>query len=133
MVDSRAGYTLFVSTWNLILNTVVVILFTKSAVPMPLPLPKLKPQPRLGFFGSPIVPAAALMTVLRSVRSCTAGVATAAGARMMPVRSMVVRRLGALVWAENMLGSRGGQRTRGLLGLYVRDVVENNEVCNAGR
>lgn len=79
------------------------------------------------------MPAAALMTVLRSARSCTAGVAMAAGTRMMPVRSMVVSRRCAPVWAENMLGRVGGQRTGSLLGRYVRYVMENNEVCNARR
>jgi hypothetical protein len=103
-ISMRGGHTLFVSTWNFTLNTVFVILLTKSAVPIPLLLLKLKPQPRSGFFGSPIVPAAALMTVLRWARSCTAGVAMAAGTRMMPVRSMVVRRRRALLWTENMLG-----------------------------
>lgn len=86
-----ARHTLFVSTSNLIPNTVFVMLFRRSAVPMPLPPPMLKPQPRFGLFVSPIVFAAALTTVLRLTRSCTAGVATAAGARMMPVTYIVVK------------------------------------------
>lgn len=45
-----------------------------------------------------MVLAAALMTVLRSVRSCMAGVASTAGARMMPVTSIATR-----VFAMNML------------------------------
>jgi len=95
--------TLFVSISNLILSIVVVILFTRSAVPNSPFVPK--PQPRFGLFGSLIVPAAALMTVLRLARSWAAGVmARTEGARMMPLTNMVVRREGMLVWVENMSG-----------------------------
>jgi hypothetical protein len=95
--------TMFVSIWNFVRSTVFVILLTKSAVPMPSPLPILKPQPRFGLFRSPIVPAAALTTVLKSARSLTAGVAMAIGARMMPVKSMAGNMECSLMWTENML------------------------------
>jgi hypothetical protein len=84
----RALHTLFVLTWKLIRSTELVMLFTRSAVPMPFPLPNPMPQPRFGLFGSPIVLATARTTVLRLIRSWTAGVARAAGARMTPVTSM---------------------------------------------
>jgi hypothetical protein len=80
---------MFVFTWNCILNTEFVMLLTKSAVPIPPPPRMLKPKPRFGLFGSPIVLAAALTIVLMSVRSWTAGVARAVGTRMMPLKSML--------------------------------------------
>jgi hypothetical protein len=88
--DSRpTARTMFVFTWNCILNTEFVMLLTKSAVPIPPPPRMLKPKPRFGLFGSPIVLAAALTIVLMSVRSWTAGVARAVGTRMMPLKSML--------------------------------------------
>ncbi len=83
--------TLSVSSWNFPLRMVLVMLLTRSAVPIwPLPPRRLKPKPRFGLFGSPIALAAALMTLLRSTRSCTAGVvAMAVGIKMMPVTSIV--------------------------------------------
>jgi hypothetical protein len=106
--DEGHEHTLLVLIWNFILNTVFVMLLTKSAVPMPLPLPILKPQPRLGLFGSPIVLAAVFTTILRSARSRTAGVAIAEGTRIMPVKSMVVSRECSLVRTENMLSPQHG-------------------------
>ena len=82
--------TLFVSIWNFDCKIVVVILLMRSAVLIWPFLPK-RPQPLFGLFKSPIVFAAALMTVLRFLRSSTAGVAMTAGARMMPVASMAPR------------------------------------------
>jgi hypothetical protein len=49
-----------------------------------------------------MVLAAALMTVLRLIRSWTAGVVIAAEARMTPVTNMVVNSRWVCVWAKNM-------------------------------
>lgn len=86
-------HALFVSSCHFDLKIVVVILLTRSAVPIwpPLEPSRPNPQPLLGLFSAPIVFAAALMTALRSAKSCTAGVATAAGARMMPVTYIAVK------------------------------------------
>jgi hypothetical protein len=103
LMEGQKTVTLFVSSSNFSLSSDVVMLFTRSAVPMSPPLPVLKPQPRFGLLASPILLAAALMTVLISVRSCTAGGAAATvGRRTMPERSIVVSSAWTWVWTENM-------------------------------
>lgn len=92
----RSQDVLFVSSCHLDLRIVVVMLLTRSAVPIwppppPPPPRKPKPQPLLGLFSAPIVFAAALMTALKSIRSWTAGVATAAGARIIAVTHIAVK------------------------------------------
>jgi hypothetical protein len=77
-------------------------LFTRSAVPMPSLLPNPMPQPRFGFFGSSIVLAAALMTVLKLTRSWTAGVVMAADTKMTPVTNMVTNSRWIYAQAINM-------------------------------
>lgn len=81
---------MFVASWNCIPSTVVVILFTKSAVPICPPALEPNPQPLFGLFGSAIVTAAALTIVRKLIRSCTAGVAIATCASMIPVTIMVL-------------------------------------------
>lgn len=85
----KSHIVLLVSSCHFDLRMVVVTLLTRSAVPIcPFP-PKLKPHPRFGLFVSPIVLAAVLITALRSIRSCNAGVARAAGVRMIAVNNIV--------------------------------------------
>lgn len=68
------------SSWNFPLRIVLVMLFTRSAVPIELlPIMLLKLKPETALLGAPIEFATVLMRFLRSVKSCTAG-ATAAAA-----------------------------------------------------
>lgn len=69
-----------------------MMLFTRSAVPIELlSIMLLKPKPETALLGSPIEFAAALMRLLKSARSCTAGATAAAaiGMRTRPVTSIV--------------------------------------------